>query len=69
MADPRATEAIVRRLHKEAAAALQLPDIRDAMSRQGQEVVTSSPAELSALIKRELAANAEIVRKADIRPE
>jgi tripartite-type tricarboxylate transporter receptor subunit TctC len=62
-------DAIVRRLHQETVAALQMPDVREAMSRQGQEVVTGSPPELSALIKRELAANAEIVKKADIRPE
>jgi tripartite-type tricarboxylate transporter receptor subunit TctC len=62
-------DVIVKRLHKEALAAVQMPDVREMMGRQGQEVVTSTPAELSALIKRELAANGEIIKKMGIRPE
>jgi tripartite-type tricarboxylate transporter receptor subunit TctC len=62
----RTPDAIVRRLHKEMVGALQQPDVREAMARQGQDVVTGTPAELTALIKRELKGNAEIVKKAGI---
>lgn len=65
----RTPDTVVKRLHKEAVAALQLADVREAMAKQGQEVRTSTPAELAALIKRELAINAEIIKKANIKAE
>lgn len=65
----RTPEPIVERLHKEALAALQLADVRDAMAKQGQEVRTSTPAALAAIIRDELAINAEIIKKANIKAE
>lgn len=62
-------DTVVKRLHNEAVAAVQLVDVRDAMAKQGQDVRTSTPEELAALIKGELAINAEIIKKANIKAE
>jgi hypothetical protein len=40
-----------------------------ALARQGQEVRTSTPVELGDLIKNELAVNAEIIKKMNIKAE
>ena len=69
LAPAKTPDAILKRLHKEAVAAVQMPDIREAMARQGQDVVTGTPAQLSMLIKRELAANSDLIKKMDIKPE
>ena len=65
----RTPDAIVDRLRKEIVSTVQMPDVKETMARQGQDVVTGSPTELAALIRRELAANAEIVKRAHIKAE
>ena len=60
---------IVNKLHKAVVTAVRLPEIREAMVRQGQRVRTSTPQELTALMKQELSANAEIVRKLNVKAE
>lgn len=65
----RTPDIVVKRLHNEAVTAVQLTDVREAMAKQGQEVRTSTPEELAALIKDELAINAEIIKKANIKAE
>ncbi len=62
-------DAIVKRLHEEAVAAVQRADVRETMAKQGQDVRTSTPEELTALIKRELATNAEIIKTLNIKAE
>ena len=69
LAPAKTPAAIVKRLHDETVTALNSPDVREALARQGQEVRTSKPAELAALIKNELAVNAEIIKKANIKAE
>jgi tripartite-type tricarboxylate transporter receptor subunit TctC len=59
----------VQRLHAETVKALKLPDVQTAMSRQGMEVMPSTPAELTARIKRETLTWAELIRKTGIRLE
>ncbi len=61
--------AIVKRLHDEAVKAVGLPDVQQAMSRQGLEVETSTPQELAQRIKSETAMWAEVIKSAGIRAE
>ena len=61
--------AIVKRLHDEMVAVLKSPDVRETLAKQGQEVRMSTPGELGAMIRNELAANAEIIKQANIKAE
>ena len=63
-------DAIVRRLYREALAALKLADVQEAMGRQGLEVTTNNnPAEFAALIRNETAIWAEVIKTAGIKAE
>ena len=61
--------AIVNRLHDEAVKAVAVPDVQQAMSRQGLEVETGTPQELAARIRTETAVWAEVIKAAGIRAE
>lgn len=61
--------AIVNRLHHEAVTAVAVPDVQQAMSRQGLEVDTGTPRELAARIKVETAVWAEVIKTAGISAE
>jgi tripartite-type tricarboxylate transporter receptor subunit TctC len=61
--------AIIDRMRNAALNAVTLPDVREAMSRQGLEVETSTPQELAARIKTETKTWAEVIRTAGIKPE
>jgi tripartite-type tricarboxylate transporter receptor subunit TctC len=69
LAPAKTPNAIVKRLHDETVAVLKSADVSEALARQGQEVRTSTPAELEDLIKNELAVNAEIIKKMNIKAE
>ncbi len=60
---------ILDRLNAAAAAALRDPEVVRALSEQGIEPVGNSRAEFGALIQRETTRWAEVVRRADLRPE
>lgn len=60
---------IVNRLNSEIAKALKAKNIRDFMPREALDPVASSPAELSALFKREIARYAKIIQAANIKVE
>jgi tripartite-type tricarboxylate transporter receptor subunit TctC len=63
-------DAIVRRLYREALAALRLVDVQEAMGRQGLEVTTNNnPAEFAALIRNETAVWADVIKTAGIKAE
>lgn len=62
-------EAIVNRLQREAVAAVNTPEVLDAMAKQGLEPTTNNPAEFEALIKSETQTWAEVVKAANIQPE
>ena len=67
---PAKTEdAIVKRLHQEALAALKLVDVQAAMARQGLQITTSKPAEFAAQIRAETKVWAEVIKAAGIRAE
>ena len=57
---------IIARVHRDTAAALNSPDVRDRLATQGAEVVASTPDEFDAKYKAEIAKFARIVREAKI---
>lgn len=69
MVPARTPTAIVNRLRDEAIKVVALPDVQQAMSRQGLEVETGTAQELAARIKAETAVWAEVIKAAGIRAE
>jgi tripartite-type tricarboxylate transporter receptor subunit TctC len=61
-----APAAVVQKLNGEIRKALGAPDVREFMTREGADPVGSSPEELAAYFKREVAKYAEVIRKAEI---
>lgn len=61
--------AVVKRLRDEAIKAVGLPDVQQAMSRQGLEVETSTPQQLAERIRTETAVWAEVIKEAGIKAE
>ena len=58
---------IVNRLHQEIVKVLAAPDVKDRVEKIGLEPVTTTPDEFDALIRRELAENAQIVKAVGIK--
>jgi tripartite-type tricarboxylate transporter receptor subunit TctC len=58
---------IVTRLNAEIVKALKTPDMRERLSQQGAEPVGNTPEEFAAVIKRDLAKWAKVVKDANIR--
>lgn len=65
----RTPAAIVNRIRGAAIKALELPDVQEAMSRQGLDVETSTPQELAARISTETAVWAGVIKEAGIKAE
>lgn len=63
----RTPKEIVERLNKEFNAALRQPDIQERMKNLGVDNLTLSRDEFEAMIRKELADNAELVKKAGIK--
>jgi tripartite-type tricarboxylate transporter receptor subunit TctC len=61
-----APAAVVQKLNAEIRKALAASDVREFMAREGADPVGSSPEELAAYFKREVAKYAEVIRKAEI---
>jgi tripartite-type tricarboxylate transporter receptor subunit TctC len=59
--------AIITRMQKEIARAVQLPDVRQKLIEQGGDPAASSPAELDRVVKTELRKWAEVIQAAKIR--
>ena len=57
------------RLNAEIVKALGLPDIRDALGREGYEPIGDTPEHFAALIKAEIARYAKLVKSAGISPQ
>ena len=62
----RTPAAIVSRLHAETLKALQAPDIREALLKQGVSPQAESPAAFAAFIKADRARMAKIAQQVDI---
>ena len=60
---------VVDRLHKEIVAAIASPDAADALSKAGAEPVTSTPAELAAMVKDGVDKYAKVVKQAGVKAE
>jgi tripartite-type tricarboxylate transporter receptor subunit TctC len=60
---------IVNRLREAAIKAVTLPDVTEALGRQGLEVETSTPAELAARIRTETRTWADVIKAAGIKAE
>lgn len=60
---------IVNRLNAAVVRGVQTPEFRDTLTSQGMDPVSSTPAELSAHIQKELVKFAKIVQNAKIQPE
>ncbi|HET9577399.1 MAG TPA: tripartite tricarboxylate transporter substrate binding protein [Usitatibacter sp.] len=62
-------QAIVAKIDADMQKALAMPDVRDALTRQGMEVLTSTPEELAARMKSEADRWGHIVKAAGIKAE
>lgn len=67
MAPGRTPSALVARLNADVNAVMALPDVKGSLLKQGMLPVTSTPAELAALIKSDLARWAKVVADANIK--
>jgi tripartite-type tricarboxylate transporter receptor subunit TctC len=67
MVPARTSAAIIRRLHQEITLVLNRPDVKERLLKAGIEVVTSSPDELTATIKLEIAKWGKLIKEAGIR--
>ena len=65
----RTPPAIVNRIRGAAIKAVELPDVQEAMARQGLDVETSTPQELAAKINAETAMWAGVIKEAGIKAE
>jgi len=61
--------AIVNRLNQEIVRVIHLPDIKERFTNIGIETVGSSPQELTAAMKSEIARTGQLIKAAGIRPE
>ena len=69
LAPARTSRDIVNRLNSEVARVMQSPDTRQALAKDGTEVLTSSPEELERLIVSEIAKWSRVIRSAKIERE
>jgi tripartite-type tricarboxylate transporter receptor subunit TctC len=60
---------IIERLHKEIVATVAAPDTREALDKAGAEAITTTPAELAAMIKDGVGKYAQVVKAAGVKPE
>jgi tripartite-type tricarboxylate transporter receptor subunit TctC len=60
---------IIERLQKEIVAAVSAPDTRETLDKNGAEPLTSTPAELAAMIKDGVGKYAKVVKIAGVKPE
>ena len=60
---------VVDRLHREILAAIGAPDTADALNKAGAEPITSTPAELSAMVRNGIDKYAKVVKQAGVKPE
>ena len=63
------SDELVARLHDALVIALRDPTVRERLNTLGVEIVASSPAELDAFLRREMARWADVVKRYDIKAE
>jgi tripartite-type tricarboxylate transporter receptor subunit TctC len=60
---------VIDRLHKEIVGVVSAPDTRETLDKAGAEPMTSSPAELAAMIRDGVGKYAKVVKAAGVKPE
>ena len=68
-APSKTPRAIVEKLNREITAVLRMPDVRERLLAMEAEPAPSTPADLDALVAREIVKIAELARKAGITPQ
>jgi len=68
-APARTPASIVNRIQSDLRKALAMPDVREALAKQGMQERDGTPAELRALMDKDFALWADVVRTAGIKPE
>jgi tripartite-type tricarboxylate transporter receptor subunit TctC len=67
---PKGTsKAIVDKAHAALGKTLALPDVREALAKQGAEVFAGTPAEFRAFLEREIASTDRVIKAAQLQPE
>ena len=69
LAPAKTPKDVIARLHKETTSVLRMQDVSERISRDGSEVVASSPDELGAFLRAETAKWAKFIKSAGIEPE
>jgi tripartite-type tricarboxylate transporter receptor subunit TctC len=69
MAPAGTPQPILERLHKEIVVLVAAPETRDALDKAGAEPLTSTPAELAAMIRDGVSKYAAVIKAAGIKPE
>jgi len=69
MAPAGTPQPIIDRLHKEIVTVVQAADTRALLDKAGAEPLTSSPAELAALVRDGVTKYAKIIKIAGVKPE
>ena len=69
MAPAGTPQPIIDRLHREIVTVVQAADTRELLDKAGAEPLTSSPAELAALVRDGVAKYAKIIKTAGVKPE
>jgi tripartite-type tricarboxylate transporter receptor subunit TctC len=59
--------AVVARLNREVNAVLAMPEVKEALAKQGAEPTGGSPDDLGKFIKQDIDSAADVIRKADIK--
>ena len=60
---------IVDRLHRETLKALQEPKVRDKLATLGVDPMVMTPTEFDALVEKEIAVNAALVKAIGLKPQ
>jgi tripartite-type tricarboxylate transporter receptor subunit TctC len=60
---------VIRRLNVAILKAINTPEFRDYLAKEGSELVGSSPEQLATFLRAEVTKNAELIRSAGIKPE
>jgi len=69
MAPAGTPAAVIERLRREIVAAVGSQETRDALDKAGAEAITSTPAELAAMIRDGVVKYAQVVKAAGVKPE
>jgi tripartite-type tricarboxylate transporter receptor subunit TctC len=63
------SQEIVRRLNGAIVKAINTPEFKEYLAKEGSELVGSTPEQLAAFLRTEVTKNAELIRTANIKPE